>query len=47
VHLSSLEHVERLVTKYLATKPSLQVMDIGIYDVNGSYKQFLSRPGWH
>ncbi len=47
MHLSSLEHVERLVAKYLATKPTLQIMDIGSYDVNGSYKQFFSCPGWH
>ena len=46
MHLSSLEHVERLVAKYLANRPSLNVIDIGSYDVNGSYKQFFQQPGW-
>jgi len=47
VHLSSLEHVERLVAKYLATKTAIQIIDIGSYDVNGSYKRFFSQPSWH
>lgn len=47
MHLSSLEHVERLVAKYLTTKTSIEIMDIGSYDVNGSYKRFFSQPGWH
>ena len=47
MHLSSLEHVERLVAHHLAGKSSLQVIDIGSYDVNGSYKQFFAKPGWH
>ena len=46
MHLSSLEHVERLVAKYLVNRPSLSVIDIGSYDVNGSYKQFFQQPGW-
>ena len=47
MHLSSLEHVERLVGKYLPDKTSLKIVDIGSYDVNGSYKQFFNRPSWH
>ena len=46
MHLSSLEHVERLVAKYLVNRPTLSVIDIGSYDVNGSYKQFFQQPGW-
>jgi len=46
VHSSSLEHVERLVQKYLANKPTIKIIDIGSYDVNGSYKPFFSRPNW-
>lgn len=46
MHVSSLEHVERLVGKYLADKTAIKIIDIGSYDVNGSYKQFFSRPGW-
>lgn len=47
MHLSSLQHVERLVDKYLSKSQSLRVVDIGSYDVNGSYKPFFSRDGWH
>lgn len=47
MHLSSLQHVERLVQKYLANKSNLKVVDIGSYDVNGSYKPFFDQPGWH
>ena len=47
MHLSSLQHVERLVQKYLANKSNLWVVDIGSYDVNGSYKPFFDQPGWH
>jgi len=46
VHLSSLEHVERLVAKYLDSQPALTILDIGSYDVNGSYKPFFTRPNW-
>lgn len=47
MHVSSLEHVERLVGKYLVDKTGIEVVDIGSYDVNGSYKQFFNRPSWH
>jgi SAM-dependent methyltransferase len=46
MHLSSLQHVERLVNRYLSQSQSIQVVDIGSYDVNGSYKPFFSREGW-
>lgn len=47
MHQSSLEHVERLVGTYLRGKRDLHILDIGSYDVNGSYKQFFDQPGWH
>lgn len=48
MHISSLQHVERLVRAHLADRAALEVIDIGSYDVNGSYKQFFAgRPGWH
>ncbi len=46
MHKSSLEHVSRLVDSYLSNAQAIQVLDIGSYDVNGSYKQFFSKPGW-
>jgi SAM-dependent methyltransferase len=46
MHQSSLEHIQNLVRQHLDRKASLTVMDIGSYDVNGSYKQFFDAPGW-
>ena len=46
MHTSSLEHVKRLVGNHLDPKRSLHVVDIGSYDVNGSYKQFFEQPAW-
>lgn len=46
MHQSSLEHIHNLVRQHLDRKASLTVMDIGSYDVNGSYKQFFDAPGW-
>ncbi|ABM56417.1 class I SAM-dependent methyltransferase [Verminephrobacter eiseniae] len=46
MHLSSLEHVEQLVGRYLQGLDALTVIDVGSYDVNGSYRPFFSRPGW-
>ena len=48
MHTSSLAHVQGLVHQYLSTstdKP-LNIIDIGSYDVNGSYKQFFLHPKW-
>lgn len=47
MHTSSLEHVRRLVDSHLDPARPLDVIDIGSYDVNGSYKQFFQKPGWH
>lgn len=46
MHRSSLEHVERLVGRYLDPARPLEIIDIGSFDVNGSYKPFFSAPGW-
>ncbi|MDF1486395.1 class I SAM-dependent methyltransferase [Ramlibacter sp. H39-3-26] len=46
MHTSSLEHVERLVGTYLSAQAALNIVDIGSYDVNGSYRPFFDRPGW-
>lgn len=47
VHTSSLEHVQRLVDEYLTSKSALRIADIGSCDVNGSYRRFFDKPGWH
>ena len=48
MHTSSLAHVQGLVHKYLSgsTNKPLKIIDIGSYDVNGSYKQFFLHPSW-
>lgn len=46
MHLSSLEHVERLASRHLKNNNSLNIVDIGSYNVNGSYKPFFTKPGW-
>lgn len=46
MHTSSLEHVRRLVNKYLDKQRPTHVIDIGSYDVNGSYKPLFNQPMW-
>jgi SAM-dependent methyltransferase len=47
MHTSSLAHMRRLVDQHLQDQQALNIVDIGSWDVNGSYKPFLSKPGWH
>lgn len=47
MHTSSLAHMSRLVETYLNTQSQLKVVDIGSWDVNGSYKPFFAQPGWN
>ncbi len=47
MHQSSLEHIGRLVQTHLNRTQSLRIIDIGSYDVNGSYKVFFEAPHWH
>jgi SAM-dependent methyltransferase len=46
MHTSSLAHMRRLVDTYLKGKNDLNIVDIGSWDVNGSYKPLLSAPSW-
>lgn len=46
MHSSSLQHVRQLVHQHLIDKPTLNVLDIGSFDVNGSYKSMFARDGW-
>jgi SAM-dependent methyltransferase len=46
MHTSSYEHMADLVARYLPADQPLRILDIGSYDVNGSYKPLLSRRGW-
>lgn len=46
MHTSSLKHMARLVETHLAPADTLEVIDIGSQDVNGSYRPIFTRPGW-
>lgn len=46
MHTSSYEHMQDLVLRYLDPQAGLEVVDIGSYDVNGSYRTLFGNPGW-
>jgi SAM-dependent methyltransferase len=47
MHKSSLEHIQSQVQAHLNRQVPLNIIDIGSYDVNGSYKTFFDAPLWH
>ncbi|TMD58715.1 MAG: class I SAM-dependent methyltransferase [Chloroflexi bacterium] len=46
MHASSMQHMHDLVSRYLQPNVSLRIVDIGSYDVNGSYRDLFDKPGW-
>jgi SAM-dependent methyltransferase len=46
MHNSSYQHMQRLVSTYLSPGSVLKVVDIGSFDVNGSYRTLFTDPGW-
>ena len=46
MHPSSMESMKAFVDKYLDPTKQLRILDIGSYDVNGSYKHLFSNPKW-
>ena len=46
MHVSSYQHMTDLVSRYLAPESALSVVDIGSYDVNGSYRTLFGNPLW-
>lgn len=46
MHASSYEHMQRLVATYLDRERPLAAVDIGSYDVNGSYRSLFDSPHW-
>lgn len=46
MHASSYEHMTSLVHDFLDPGTSLSVLDIGSYDVNGSYRALFTSPYW-
>lgn len=43
MHLSSYEHMKRLIEKYVDLGRKISVLDIGSYDVNGTYRTLFER----
>lgn len=46
MHTSSYQHMQRLVSTHLDRDRPLQAIDIGAYDVNGSYRTLFDAPAW-
>jgi SAM-dependent methyltransferase len=46
VHKSSYDKVSRFVELYLDPAASLEILDLGAYDVNGTYQPLFDKPGW-
>lgn len=46
MHESSRRHMRRLIQTHLDPGRSLSVVDVGSYDVNGSYRDLFEVPGW-
>jgi len=45
MHASSLQHMQSLADRYLTKGCSMSILDVGSFDVNGSYKPILHRRG--
>lgn len=46
MHNSSYQHMQRLVSKYLQPDQPIHAVDIGSFDVNGSYRTLFDQPNW-
>ena len=46
MHVSSYQHMEDLVNRHLSPTSRISVVDIGSYDVNGSYRTLFGNPDW-
>lgn len=46
MHVSSFEHMQDLVARHLDPTKPLKVIDIGSYDVNGTYRPLFKQPNW-
>lgn len=46
MHISSYEHMQDLASRYLDPSRPIHVVDVGSFDVNGSYRPIFERAGW-
>lgn len=47
MHKESFELMRYFVDKYLDHNKELEIIDVGSYDVNGSYKTLFEKPNWN
>jgi hypothetical protein len=46
MHETSMERMKEFVEKYLDVNKKLRILDVGSYDVNGTYKDLFDNPNW-
>jgi len=46
MHQSSYQKMEAFVSKYLDPNKELKILEMGSYDVNGTYKDLFLKPNW-
>lgn len=46
MHKSSYDHMRRLVETHLDPLRPLRILDLGSYNVNGSYRELFAHPQW-
>jgi SAM-dependent methyltransferase len=47
MHANQMEHMSKSINSYLTYIPRLDILDVGSYDVNGSYRPLFNKPGWN
>lgn len=47
MHAQSFELMKYFVEKYLDKNKKLEILEVGSYDVNGSYKSLFQNPNWN
>jgi SAM-dependent methyltransferase len=47
MHKESFEIMKYFVDKYLDKNKQLDILDVGSFDVNGSYKSLFQKPSWN
>ncbi len=47
MHKESFELMKYFVDKYLDREKKIEILDVGSYDVNGSYKPLFQNSGWN
>ena len=46
MHWTSMDQMKKLVNTYIEDAATLNIIDVGSYDVNGSYKNLFNKPGY-